>query len=95
MCVGCPHRGMFYALNRKKVFVAGDIGCYTLGALPPYTSMDTCVDMGASITLAQGIEIAEEVDDAQLVAGRAIRHALGAAPPGGRADTGSALPEPR
>jgi indolepyruvate ferredoxin oxidoreductase alpha subunit len=59
LCPGCPHRTVFKALNKLGLTVTGDIGCYTLGALPPYTSMDTCVDMGASITIAQGIEIAE------------------------------------
>jgi indolepyruvate ferredoxin oxidoreductase alpha subunit len=59
LCPGCPHRTVFKTLNKLGLTVTGDIGCYTLGALPPYTSMDTCVDMGASITIAQGIEIAE------------------------------------
>ena len=69
LCPGCPHRTVFKALKRLGLTVTGDIGCYTLGALPPYTSMDTCVDMGASITLAQGIEIAEGNDrDAHTVA---------------------------
>ena len=55
MCPGCPHRGLFYNLNRLKVFVSGDIGCYTLGALPPLTAMDTCVCMGASVGMAHGM----------------------------------------
>ena len=55
MCAGCPHRGLFYNLNRLKVFVSGDIGCYTLGALPPLSAMDTCVCMGASIGIAHGM----------------------------------------
>jgi len=56
MCPGCPHRGVFYALKKMKVFVAGDIGCYTLGALPPLKTMDTCICMGASIGHAMGID---------------------------------------
>lgn len=56
MCPGCPHRGVFYALSKLKVFVSGDIGCYTLGALKPLSAMDTCVCMGASIGVAHGIE---------------------------------------
>jgi indolepyruvate ferredoxin oxidoreductase, alpha subunit len=55
MCPGCPHRGIFYALNQLKAYVTGDIGCYTLGFLPPLSAMDTCVCMGASIGTATGI----------------------------------------
>ncbi len=56
LCPGCPHRGVFYVINKLKLIVAGDIGCYTLGALPPLSAMDTCVCMGASVTNAQGME---------------------------------------
>ena len=56
MCPGCPHRGVFYALAREKVFVSGDIGCYTLGAMKPLSAMDTCICMGASIGVAHGID---------------------------------------
>jgi len=55
LCAGCPHRGIYYILRKKKAIVHGDIGCYTLGALPPLESMDTCVDMGASISMANGM----------------------------------------
>jgi indolepyruvate ferredoxin oxidoreductase alpha subunit len=56
MCAGCPHRGLFYCLSKMKdVFVSGDIGCYTLGFLPPLSAMDTCVCMGASVTIAHGM----------------------------------------
>ncbi len=55
MCPGCPHRGVFFGLNRLKAFVTGDIGCYTLGFMPPLSAMDTCVCMGASIGNATGI----------------------------------------
>jgi len=56
LCAGCPHRSLFYALNKCRVTVAGDIGCSTLSALPPLKSMDTCVCMGASIGNAFGME---------------------------------------
>lgn len=56
MCPGCPHRGMFYVLKKLKLNVSGDIGCYTLGALAPNESIDTCVCMGASIGVAHGME---------------------------------------
>lgn len=55
MCPGCPHRGVFMELNRAKAFVSGDIGCYTLGFMPPLSAMDTCVCMGASIGNATGL----------------------------------------
>lgn len=56
MCPGCPHRGIFYTLKKQKVFVTGDIGCYTLGALSPLEAMDTCICMGAGIGHAMGID---------------------------------------
>ncbi len=55
MCPGCPHRGVFYALNQLKAYVTGDIGCYTLGFMPPLSAMDTCICMGASIGNAIGV----------------------------------------
>jgi indolepyruvate ferredoxin oxidoreductase alpha subunit len=54
LCPGCPHRAMFHLLNKRKVAVAGDIGCYTLGLLPPLSSIHTCGCMGASIGVAHG-----------------------------------------
>lgn len=56
MCPGCPHRGVFYALNWLKMVVMGDIGCYTLGSAPPLNAMDVCICMGASIGSAHGFE---------------------------------------
>jgi len=56
MCPGCPHRGIFSILNKLKLFVTGDIGCYTLGFLPPLSAIDTCVCMGASIGHAMGLD---------------------------------------
>lgn len=55
LCPGCTHRPVFHILSRMKPIITGDIGCYTLGAMPPLNAMDTCVDMGASITAAHGI----------------------------------------
>ncbi len=54
MCAGCPHRGIFHVLSKKKFTVTGDIGCYTLGVAPPLNAIHTCVDMGASISHAAG-----------------------------------------
>ena len=54
MCAGCPHRGVFYALSRKKATVLGDIGCYSLGATAPLSAVDTTVCMGASISSLHG-----------------------------------------
>lgn len=56
LCPGCPHRGIFYAIKKQKLIATGDIGCYTLGMMPPLNALDTCVCMGASITAAFGIE---------------------------------------
>ena len=57
-CPGCPHKAVFQILKDLGKTVSGDIGCYTLSVLPPLNAMDTCVDMGASVTVAQGMEIA-------------------------------------
>jgi len=62
LCPGCPHRGMFYVLKKLKLTVTGDIGCYTLGALPPTEAMDTCICMGASVGMAHGMEKARGKD---------------------------------
>lgn len=56
MCPGCPHRGIFSILSKLKLFVTGDIGCYTLGFLAPLKAIDTCVCMGASIGNAMGLD---------------------------------------
>jgi indolepyruvate ferredoxin oxidoreductase alpha subunit len=54
MCPGCPHRPVFRALKKLKATVAGDIGCYTLGALPPIATMHSCVCMGTGVTFFEG-----------------------------------------
>lgn len=68
MCPGCPHRGVFYILRKLRAVVSGDIGCYTLGALPPFEAMDTCLCMGASIGASLGMEKARGKDFARKVA---------------------------
>ena len=67
LCAGCPHRGIFYILRKLKLFVSGDIGCYTLGAAAPLSAMDTTLCMGASISGLHG-----RVKARPEVAGRSI-----------------------
>jgi indolepyruvate ferredoxin oxidoreductase alpha subunit len=55
LCPGCPHRGVFVTLKKLKLVVNGDIGCYTLGFLPPLSALHTCGCMGASIGVAHGV----------------------------------------
>ena len=57
-CPGCPHRLVFTELRRCKAIVTGDIGCYTLGAVAPYGACHTVIDMGASLSMAHGMELA-------------------------------------
>ncbi len=63
LCAGCPHRGSFYAVKQamrgQKAVFAGDIGCYTLGNAMPLDMVDTCLCMGADVTIAQGLRRAE------------------------------------
>lgn len=54
MCAGCPHRGLYYTLAKNKVTALGDIGCYTLGAVPPLAALDTTICMGASVSGLHG-----------------------------------------
>ena len=54
MCAGCPHRGLFYSLKKRKCTVLGDIGCYTLGAVPPLGTIEMTLCMGASIGATHG-----------------------------------------
>lgn len=62
LCPGCPHRSVFYTLKRMKIHAAGDIGCYTLGAVPPLNVIDTTICMGASISTLHGMEKARGKD---------------------------------
>ncbi|MCI5937361.1 MAG: indolepyruvate ferredoxin oxidoreductase subunit alpha [Eubacterium sp.] len=59
LCPGCPHRSTFYVLKKLGIHAAGDIGCYTLGAVAPLNVIDTTVCMGASISTLHGIEMAK------------------------------------
>ncbi|WP_066506714.1 indolepyruvate ferredoxin oxidoreductase subunit alpha [Abyssisolibacter fermentans] len=66
MCAGCPHRGFFYELSKRKdLIVTGDIGCYTLGSAPPLNAIETCICMGASISSAHGIAKAYKQNNRQ------------------------------
>ncbi len=60
LCADCGHRGVFKVINELGLLAMGDIGCYTLGALPPFSAMNTCIDMGAGINHAYGAERAGE-----------------------------------
>lgn len=62
LCPGCPHRGVFYVLKKLKLTVNGDIGCYTLGFLPPLVALHTCGCMGASISVAHGANVSTKLD---------------------------------
>ncbi len=64
MCAGCPHRSIFYVLKKMRLTVLGDIGCYTLGAVPPLGAIDTTVCMGASVSGLHGFVKAGERDNA-------------------------------
>ncbi len=65
MCVACPHLGIYYCLSHvKNTIIAGDIGCYTLGAGHPWNALDTCISMGASLSVAQGIDKGRSEEDA-------------------------------
>lgn len=69
LCPGCPHRGAFWVLNRIKAGSTSDIGCYTLGLMPPLEAVDTVLCMGAAITVLSGLEKALGRD---AVAGRMV-----------------------
>lgn len=61
LCAGCPHRVPFNELKRMKAIALGDIGCYTLGALPPLGVLESAIDMGASVSMGHGFEVARMV----------------------------------
>jgi indolepyruvate ferredoxin oxidoreductase alpha subunit len=63
LCPGCPHRSVFFNLRKLKLLVAGDIGCYAIGVLPPFEEMDMVISMGASIGMAHGAKQAGCPDD--------------------------------
>lgn len=64
MCAGCPHRSIFHVLKKMKLTVLGDIGCYTLGAVPPLGAIDTTICMGASVSGLHGFVKAGEEENA-------------------------------
>lgn len=67
LCEGCSHRAVFETLRKLDCIVAGDIGCYTLGVLPPFQAMDTCVCMGASLGVGLGLRHVLPPDQARRV----------------------------
>lgn len=67
LCQGCSHRDVFEVLRDMDCIVAGDIGCYTLGVLPPFSAMDTCVCMGASIGVGLGLRHTLPAEQARKV----------------------------
>ncbi len=67
LCPGCPHRSVFQALHNLECIVAGDIGCYTLGVLPPWEAMDSCIDMGAAIGVGLGLRHVLPAEQARRV----------------------------
>lgn len=69
LCPGCPHRGVYTVLKKLGLTVTGDIGCYTLGSMPPHGAMDTCVCMGASVGMSHGMAKARGKEFAKNVVG--------------------------
>jgi len=82
LCPGCPHRAFFYALsrNKRKAVIAGDIGCYTMGALRPFEAMDMLISMGASIGMAHGFKQAGGHENAVATIGDSTFFHSGMAP---------------
>ena len=68
MCPGCPHRGIFYVLSKNRIRVLGDIGCYTLGAQPPLSAVDSVLCMGASVSGIHGFNRADLENSGKTVA---------------------------
>ncbi len=69
LCAGCPHKGLFMVLHKLGVTVMGDIGCYTLGALPPMQAVDAVICMGASVGMAHGVDKATDGEDSRKTVG--------------------------
>ena len=79
LCKGCGHRDVYEALNKvaaeyKDAKIFGDIGCYTLGALPPYRTLNSCIDMGASITMAKGAADAGQFPSIAIIGDSTFTH---------------------
>jgi len=67
LCAGCPHRAAYSVVKKMGLTVTGDIGCYTLGATPPLLAIDTCVCMGASISMAHGMGLAHPENAEKII----------------------------
>ncbi len=81
LCPGCPHRSTFYSLSKmRKIVIAGDIGCYNLGALPPFNATDTMGAMGASVGVAHGFDVAGVTEPFLAVIGDSTFFHSGIAP---------------
>jgi indolepyruvate ferredoxin oxidoreductase alpha subunit len=80
LCPGCSHRGVFYLLRKKRLTVFGDIGCYSIGVLPPFEAMDTVTCMGASVGVAHGALQAGITDRSVAVIGDSTFFHSGIAP---------------
>ena len=82
LCPGCPHRAFFYNLRRhkRKGMIAGDIGCYSMGALPPFEAVDMLISMGASVGMAHGFNRAGGQESAIAVIGDSTFFHSGVAP---------------
>ena len=82
LCPGCPHRAFFYDMrrNRAKAMIAGDIGCYSMGVLPPFQSMDMLISMGASVGMAHGFKQAGGQESAIATIGDSTFFHSGMAP---------------
>jgi indolepyruvate ferredoxin oxidoreductase alpha subunit len=74
-CPGCPHRGVFHTLKKLGLKVFGDIGCYTLGVLPPFEAMDTCLCMGSGISILHGFLKAGEKKAVAVIGDSTFFHA--------------------
>jgi indolepyruvate ferredoxin oxidoreductase alpha subunit len=82
LCPGCPHRAFFYDMrrNRRKAIIAGDIGCYSMGVLPPFQAMDMLISMGASVGMAHGFRQAGGQEQAVATIGDSTFFHSGLAP---------------
>lgn len=82
LCPGCPHRAFFYALsrNKRKVVIPGDIGCYSMGVLPPFEAMDMLISMGAGIGMGHGFKQAGGQEGVVTVIGDSTFFHAGMAP---------------
>ncbi len=82
LCPGCPHRAFFYNMSRQKrrAMIAGDIGCYSMGVLPPFEAMDMLISMGASIGMAHGFKQAGGQEKAVATIGDSTFFHSGMAP---------------